>query len=314
MKKSSQKVLVILGPTATGKSDLAVKLAKKFNGEVISADSRQVYKGLDIGTGKITKKEMCGIPHHLLDIASPKTNFNIAKWQKLANKKILEIFSRNKLPIICGGTGFYIDAVTKGIILPEVLPNKKLREKLENKTASELCNILKKLDPNILKSIDVNNPVRLIRAIEIAKKLGRVPSIKIQKPKFEILNIGLKLDDKILRENINKRLKKRISGGMIQEAVNLHKKGLSYKRMNELGLEYRYLAMYLQNKQPLKASSGSITISKDEMIEKLQFEIWHYAKRQMTWFKRDKSINWFNPNDKATETLVSKFLTRKPEK
>ncbi len=303
MKKASKeinKVVVILGPTATGKSDLAVKLAKKFSGEIISADSRQVYKGLDIGTGKITKKEMHGVPHHLLDITSFKTNFNVAKWQKLANKKIQEIFSRNKLPIICGGTGFYIDAVTKGIILPEVLPNKKLREKLKNKTTKELCDILKNLDPQRLKNIDQNNPVRLIRAIEIAETLGRVPSIKIQKPKFEILNIGLNLDDKILRENINKRLKKRILIGMIDEAIKLHKKGLSWKRMNELGLEYRYLAMYLQNK-----------ISKEEMITKLQFEIWHYAKRQKLWFNRDKEINWFDPTDKTITSIVREFLTKK---
>jgi tRNA dimethylallyltransferase len=300
MKKSIEKknnVLVILGPTASGKSDLAVKLAKRFNGEVISADSRQVYKDLNIGTGKITKKEMRGVPHHLLDIVSPKTNFNVAKWQKFANKKIRGIISRNKLPIICGGTGFYIDAVTKGVVLPEVLPNRKLRDELKNKSAAELCKILENLDPNRLKNIDVNNPVRLIRAIEIAKAIGKVPIISEQKPPFDILNIGLKLDDKILRENINKRLEKRIKQGMINEAKKLHKAGLSWKRMEQLGLEYRYLALFLQNK-----------ISKETMFEKLQFEIWHYAKRQMTWFNKDKTIKWLKPEYKTIEKEVGKFL------
>lgn len=300
MKKSIEKknnVLVILGPTASGKSDLAVKLAKRFNGEVISADSRQVYKGLDIGTGKITKREMLGVPHHLLDIVSPKTNFNVAKWQKLANKKIRGIIFRNKLPIICGGTGFYIDAVTKGIVLPEVLPNHKLRKDLILKNNDELVKILSKLDPNRLKNIDQSNPVRLIRAIEIAKAIGKVPEISEQKPLFDVLSIGLKLDDKILRKNINKRLEKRIKQGMINEAKKLHTKGVSWKRMEQLGLEYRYLALFLQNK-----------ISKEVMIEKLQFEIWHYAKRQMTWFNRDKTIKWFDPKDKKIIQTVKDYV------
>lgn len=296
MKKD--RILVVLGPTASGKSDLAVKLAKKFNGEVISADSRQVYKGLDIATGKITKKEMKGVSHHLLDIVSPKNNFNIAKWQKLANKKIKEIISRNKLPIICGGTGFYIDAVTKGIVLPEVPPNQRLREQLKNKTLKELCNILKKIDPERLKNIDRNNPVRLIRSIEIAKAIGKVPQAKNEKLPFKVLNIGLKPDDKTLRNNIDKRLQKRISWGMIQEAIKLHRNGLSWKKMNELGLEYRYLAQYLQKK-----------ITKKDLVEKIKNGNWDYAKRQMTWFNRDKTIKWFEPKEYNKIVLgVKKFV------
>ena len=301
MKKSRQeKILIILGPTASGKSALAVELAKKFNGEVISADSRQVYKGLDIGSGKITKKEMLGVPHHLLDVENPKKIYSVARWQKDAKEKIEEIISRGKLPIICGGTGFYIESITKNTVFPEVPVNKKLREKLKNKTAPELFSILQKLDKGRAEEIDKNNPVRLIRAIEIAKKLGSVPNFKTQKPKYEILNIGLKPEDKTLREKIINRLNQRMKIGMVQEVKKLHTGGLSWKRMNELGLEYRYLTLLLQNK-----------ITKKEMLEKLEIEIWQFSRRQMTWFRRDKEINWFKSgNTTEINKLVNNFLTR----
>src|ERR1035437_2741649 len=158
-----EKVIVILGQTATGKSNLAVKIAKKVNGEIISADSRQVYKGLDIGTGKITQKEMKGIPHHLLDVANPKKQFSIALYKKLAEAKIEEIIASGKTPIICGGTGFYIDAITKGVIFPEVPPNFKLRKNLLRNDATALFRKLQKLDPERAKNIDSKNKVRLIR-------------------------------------------------------------------------------------------------------------------------------------------------------
>ncbi len=278
------KILVILGPTATGKSDLAVKIAKKYNGEVISADSRQVYKGLNIGTGKITKKEMMGIPHHLLDVVSPKKVFSVSDFQKLANKKIEEILKRDKLPILVGGTGFYIQSIVDGIVLPEVPPNKELRKKLETKSIDELVSILSKLDKNRLKNIDKNNPVRLIRAIEIAKSLGSVPKFQKQKPKYSFVQIGLTLPQEDLKEKIHKRLLTRLKGGMIKEAEKLHKNGLSWKRMRELGLEYRHLADYLEKK-----------IDKNKMIASLSNDIYQYSKRQMTWFRRDKKIKWYSP-------------------
>ncbi len=289
------KVLVILGATSTGKSDLAVILAKKLNGEVISADSRQVYKGLNLGTGKITKKEMHGIPHHLLDVANPKSKFSVTDFKDEAEKKIKEILNRNKLPIIAGGTGFYIDAVVNNTIFPEVPPDGKLRKKLADKSSGQLFAILKKLDKKRAKEIldkgELNNKVRLIRAIEIVKVLGKVPKIKNKKSEYEFIKIGLILDDAKLKEKIKARLLKRIRLGMLKEAETLHKKGLTWKRMMELGLEYRYMAMYLQNK-----------INKGEMIERLTNEINHYAKRQKTWFKRDKEINWFDP--KNTKAIV----------
>jgi len=293
-----QKIVVILGQTATGKSDLAVKLAKKFKGEVVSADSRQVYKGLNIGTGKIARREMQGVPHHLLDVADPKKQFSIAEYKKLAEKTIANIISRGKLPIICGGTGFYIQAIVNGIVLPEVAPNIKLRKQLENKSTKQLYAILKKIDLRRAKNIDKNNPRRLVRAIEIAKALGSIPNLEVKPLSWDILQIGLKLSDAELRKKIHNRLLSRIKSGMINEAKRLNKNGLSWKRMEELGLEYKYLAQYLQGK-----------ISKIEMLSQLETAIWQYTKRQNTWFKRNKRIKWFSPSDiKKIEKIVSVYL------
>jgi len=307
--KEKPKLIVILGQTATGKSDFAVEVAKLVRGEIISADSRQVYKGMDLGTGKITKKEMKGVPHHLLDIVSPaKKIFSVSDFQKRAFKKIKEIISKNKTPIICGGTGFYIDSVVNGDIFPEVPPNKNLREELAKKTAPQLFTMLKKLDIDRAKNIDENNKVRLIRAIEIAKALGKVPPIKISprldlgENKFEVLKIGLIFPPEILKERIYRRLLARIKIGMIKEIKDLHEKEkVSWKKLESFGLEYRHVALYLQGK-----------LTKEEMLEKLNSQIWHFAKRQKTWFKRDKNIIWINPSKKADRAkalkAVDKFL------
>lgn len=302
------KILVILGPTATGKSDLAVFLAKKWNGEVISADSRQVYKGLNIGTGKITKKEMLGIPHYLLDVSTPIKVFSVSLWKEKTIKTIEQILKKGKLPIICGGTGFYISSVVNCVSLPEVPPNYRLRKNLEKKSSDELFNILKKLDPKRAENIDSKNKVRIIRAIEIARALGKVPKIQKEESPYNFIQIGLDLEDNKLKERIKIRLKKRMSMGMVAEAKRLHKEGLSYKRMRELGLEYRFLADFLEKKHPLKTSSG-ITRMKEKMLSGLEKEIWQYVKRQRTWFKRDKNIKWLSPmNYKGVEKFVSKNL------
>ena len=287
------KIIVLLGPTATGKSDLAVFIAQKIGGEVISVDSRQVYTGLDLGTGKITKKEMQKIPHYLLDIANAKDRFTVAEFNELADQKIAEIISKNKVPIICGGTGFYIDAVVNNMNFPEVPPNEKLRASLNKKNTSQLFEMLKKLDKTRANNIDRNNKVRLIRAIEIAKALGKVPKLgnsrNKKNQKYEFIKIGLTMPNDILKAKIEKRLNTRIKAGMLREIKNLHKKGLSWKRMEELGLEYRYTALYLQKK-----------LTKKEYLEKLNSEIFKFAKRQKTWFKRDKEIKWLEPTKKLT--------------
>lgn len=285
---NKQKIILVLGQTATGKSDFAVQIAKEVNGEIISADSRQVYIGLDIGTGKITKKEMEKIPHHLLDVASPKKVFSVSNFKKLADKKIKEITKRKAVPIMCGGTGFYIDAVIDGTILPEVQPDAKLRTALAKKSPAQLFDMLQRLDPIRAETIDSNNPVRLIRAIEIVNALGSVPPIHTSPTGaiYDVLKIGLSLPDEVLKKNIHTRLLARIKKGMLKEVQNLRDSGLSWKRLEALGLEYRYCALHLQGK-----------ITKQEMIEKLNAEIWQYAKRQKTWFKRDATILWIDPRE-----------------
>lgn len=291
------KIIVILGPTASGKTDLSVKLAKKFSGEIISADSRQVYKGMDIGTGKVTKKEMQEIPHHLINVASPKKRFNIAKYQKLAKIAIEKIQKKNKIPFLVGGTGFYIDSVINNINLPEINPDWKLRKELEKKSLSELFKRLVKLDPKRAKNIDKKNPRRIIRALEIIiKSKNIVPPIKKDSNSYNPLIIGIKKEDKELKKLIKKRLLKRLKKGMIAEVKNLKSKGVSFKRMEEFGLEYRFISLFLQKK-----------IKREEMIEKLQKEIEHYAKRQMTWFKRNKRINWIK-NYKEAEKKIKDFI------
>lgn len=269
-----QNIIVVCGPTATGKSDFAVALAKKINGEIISADSRQVYTDLDIGSGKITKKEMKGVPHHLLDVANPKRVFSVAQYQKLADKATRDILKRKKVPIICGGTGFYIDTVVYEQNLPEVKPNAALRKQLEKLSLSELVQRLEILDPDRLETIDTKNKVRLIRAIEIATALGSVPKTTRIK-KYNVEWHYLDFPDEVLKKRIRDRLLKRMKTGMIAEVKRLHDQGVSWKRLESLGLEYRYLALYLQDK-----------LSKADMLAQLEIAIWQYAKRQRTWFKK----------------------------
>jgi tRNA dimethylallyltransferase len=268
------KIIVVCGPTATGKSDYAVELAKKVGGEIISADSRQVYKGLDIGSGKITKKEMRGIPHYLLDVANPRRAFSVAQYKKLADKAIKVILKKGKTPIIVGGTGFYIDAVIYDQSLPEVPPNTTLRKKLEKRSLEELQTVLQDLDPERYETIDTKNPVRLIRAIEIAEALGKVPKTE-RKAKYDMEWVYLDFPDEELKQRIHTRLLKRMKQGMVKEVQTLHDEGLSWKRLEALGLEYRFVALYLQNK-----------MNKQDMTQQLESAIWHYAKRQRTWFKK----------------------------
>lgn len=296
-----QKVIVIVGPTASGKTALSVELARKISGEVISADSRQVYRGLDIGSGKVTKKEMRGIPHHLLDVASPRTIYTASDFVRDGRAAISEISSRGTVPIIAGGTGFYIDSLLGTITLSQVPPNQKLRKRLQGFSLTQLQRALKKLDKKRFETIDVNNPVRLIRAIEIAtsdqssrkKNTGDFSSRQVRKP-YTPLYIGLTLPSEELKDKIHARLLARIRG-IEKEVKKLHTNGLSWKRMEALGLEYRYMARYLQKK-----------ISKTDMLIELEKEVRHYAKRQMTWFRRNKKIIWISPKDTERAVQISR--------
>jgi len=297
-----KKLIVIVGPTASGKSDLGVCLAKKFDGEIVSADSRQVYKGLDIGSGKITKKEMMGIPHHLLDVASSKRTFGVGQYQKLALKAIRDIQKRGKLPILVGGTPFYVYAVVDGYVFPEVKPNPKLRKELEQLRVGQLLERLKKLDPRRAATIEQKNKRRLVRALEIVLTTGKpVPELKKTTPLLDVLMIGMKRSPEELKKRIRKRLLDRLDHGMVNEVRRLHRSGLSWNRLEEFGLEYRYIAQYLQKK-----------ISYKEMVDLIQKGTEDFARRQMVWFKRDPRIHWIG-NQNEAERLMVRFLVQVPE-
>ena len=277
-----KKLIIILGPTASGKSDLAIKLAKKFNGEIISADSRQIYKEMNIGTAKVTKKEMDNIPHYLINIINPNQEFTLAKYKKLAVKIIKDIQKRNKLPFLVGGTGLYIQSIVDNLQIPEVVPDKKLRDKLENQTNQKLYNQLKKLDPESLKVININNKRRMIRALEVclSTKKSFSQQRKKGKPLFNILQIGIKPNKKTLERKINQRADKMIQAGLIEEVKNLIKK-YGHKPYSMSGIGYKEIISYLEKK-----------ISLDKAKELIKIHTRQYARRQMSWFRRDKKIKW----------------------
>ena len=312
-----KKVIVILGPTSSGKTNLAVKLAKQFNGEIISADSRQVYKGMDVGTGKDLgeykikkttnqenkKTKIEKIPYHLIDVVSPKKQFTVADYQQLAYRAIDDILQRGKVPIICGGTGLYISAVTEGYILPKVQSSKfkiqSIRNKLNKLNLNQLLEQLKKIDQKTYRVIDKNNRRRVQRALEIYYQTGLSKSAQLEKrpPAYKFLVLSLSFSRKVLNQRIDSRLKHRLEkGGLVKEVKRLHQQGVSWKRLEEFGLEYRWVAKYLQGK-----------ISYDEMFKELKKAIHHFAKRQMTWFKRNKNIKWIQGFSSA-QREIDQFL------
>ena len=288
---TKKKIIVIVGPTASGKSEFAVKLAKNINGEIISADSRQIYKGLDIGTAKITKKEMQGVKHYCLDIASPKKRLSIVDWKKCAEDAITTIYRSDETPIVVGGTAFYIKALVDNLALPQVPPNPLLRKKLEKKSAEELFKILRKKDSARARTIERKNKRRLIRALEIVKALGKVPKLK-RKQKYDAVFIGITRNPKELKKRIEQRINQMLKKGLIQEVAALKKSGISWKRIYEFGFEYKYPALYLQKK-----------ISREELKEMLLKESLDYVRRQMVWWKKDKRIRWIQPKDFLKSSL-----------
>ncbi len=297
------KILVILGPTASGKTSLAVKLAYEFNGEIISADSRQVFRGMDIGTGK-DLGEYGNIPYHLIDVVNPEEEFNLLKYQKLVSKAIKDILSRGKLPIIAGGTGLYLQAIVDGYQLDKNVPNPKRRAELETMTVSELFALLEneKLEfAHSLNNSDKNNPRRLIRYIEIMES-GETPKKTVKKiVPYDFLLLGLQQDDEIMRARIIKRIKDRLDNeDMIGEVERLIDEGVSLARLNSFGLEYRHIAWYLQDK-----------LNYDEMVDRLGLATYRFAKRQKTWFKRwekqGRLINWLS-DLKAAKKIIKNWL------
>jgi tRNA dimethylallyltransferase len=301
------KLIVILGPTASGKTDLSIKLAKKYNGEVVSADSRQIYKGMDIGTAKpkITaekKKIMSGgIAHWLIDIKNPDQLYTVAEYKKDALKAIRNIQKRGKLPILTGGTGLYIKAVVDNLNIPKVEADPLLRQKIEKeiqeKGLGHVFEKLIKLDPEAAYIVDPKNPRRVLRALEVVL-LTKKPFSEQRKsgsPLFDILEIGISVPKEKLQERINLRVEEMIKEGLVEEVKELVKKyGTSQQVFDAIG--YREIIGYLKNK---------ITLQQAEEIMKMN--TWHYAKRQMTWFNPDKRIHWVK-NYKETDTLIKNFL------
>lgn len=303
-----QKIIIILGPTSSGKTKLAVKLAKKFNGEIISADSRQVYLGMDLGTGKEGRKKIVdgepsrvlnNIPQYLIDIKKPEEQFSVSEWQKSANQLIEKISQKGKIPLIVGGTGLYLTALTEGFSLPPATRQSLiLRKKLEKKPLADLLAKLKTVDPKTYQKIDHHNKRRITRALEVSLTADRPFSelTNRTKPPYQILKIGLQLPRPLLYSLIDQRLDKRIRQGLIQEVKKLHQAGLSWPRLESFGLEYRWTSLFLQGK-----------ITREEMTTKLKFASHHLAKRQLTWWRRDKAIHWIN-NETQAKKLIKSFL------
>jgi tRNA dimethylallyltransferase len=296
-------LFIVVGPTASGKSELAVSIAKKWNGAIISADSRQIYKGLDIGSGKVPghwqkgKFIYKGIPHYLIDEASPRVQYSAARFQKQARQIIAQILKDGKTPVICGGTGHWIDATVFDQSLPSVKPNRKLRAKLNRLTPARMFEQLQKLDPQRAAEIDSKNPRRLLRALEIVMSTGKpVPKI-VRSPKpyrkdLEIRWIGLNPDKNLLDKKILKRLRGWFKSGLLEEIKKLRDAtngyGLSWKKIESFGLEYKFCALYLQGKiSKLEAEALSYTA------------IRQYAKRQLTWWKRNADIKWYEDSKKV---------------
>jgi tRNA dimethylallyltransferase len=282
------KLIVILGPTASGKTDLAMRLAKAFNGEIISADSRQIYKEMNIGTAKPKAKI---IKHHLIDIIRPDEDFNASLYKKLATKAIKNVLKKRKLPFLVGGTGLYIKAVVDNVFFPKVPPQKKLRKELEVKTVKQLFDIYEKLDPEGAKFIEKSNKRRLIRAIEVCR-VTKKPFWKQREKKeamFNVLQIGINLSKNELKKRVIKRTDKMLKQGLEDETKRLLKKYKNSPLLQTIG----YREWFEEN-------------SKSKVKEKIATHTLQFAKRQMTWFKRDKRINWIK-NYKQAKILVKNF-------
>jgi tRNA dimethylallyltransferase len=268
-------LIVVAGPTSSGKSDFAVELAHKCNGEIISADSRQIYRGLDIGTGKITKEEMRGIPHYMLDICDITESFSVKEFRDRALPIIDDIISRGKSPILCGGTGYYIDSVIYKNTLPDTHIARPLEDELAHLSTEELYTMVETKDPKRASAIDKHNRIRLIRALEIIETHGKVQALDEPVLRFDVEFYLLNPSKELLEERVHKRLLKRFDTGMLQEMQSLIAQGYEIATLAKRGIEYKWMATYLE---------GAITY--DELIERLRIATWQYAKRQRTWNKK----------------------------
>lgn len=290
------KLIVIAGTNASGKSGLGVELAQKYGGEIVSADSRQVFRGLDLGSGKITPEEMRGVPHHLIDICDPGDFFSMADFQRLAYAAIDDILARGKIPFLVGGTGLYVDAVADGYELSDTAPDLTLRARLETYETPALYDMLKKQLPDT--QIDPKNRNRVMRALERLAADDYHPGRRV--PRYDTLKLGVTWDRETLKKRIDERLEKRLQAGMVDEVKNLMAQGASIEFLMKLGLEYRYLTRYLLGE-----------IGYDQMTLELGNAIKKFAKRQMTWFRREENLHWLDmAHDPAAQAsiLIDAFM------
>ena len=274
------KIIVIAGTNASGKSGLGVRLAEKYAGEIVSADSRQVFRGLELGSGKITPEETRGVPHHLIDVCDPGDFFSMHDFQRLAYGAIDGILSRNRLPFLVGGTGLYVASVTEGYVMSDSAPDLEYREYLETFTTPALYDMLVKAVPDI--DIERNNRNRVMRVLE--KLHAGDDHIPHNQPRYDCLKLGVTWERETLKARIDERLERRLREGMIDEVKGLMDQGVSTEFLYKLGLEYRFISQYL---------TGEIPVYED-MVEQLGNAIKKFAKRQMTWFRRDRDILWLD--------------------
>ena len=299
----AKNLIVILGPTASGKTQMAAKLADDLQGEIISADSRQVYKNMDIGTGKDLNQYIINdrkIPYHLIDIVVPESEFNLFEFQNRFYKIFGDLIEKKTLPVLVGGTGLYLEAVLRGYDMPLAPMDQELRKELSRKSKDELQKMLLALKPHLHNKTDLEDSERLIRAIEIER--ARSAKDQTQKPDINAVVFGIRWERSTLRQRITVRLKERLEQGMIEEVIKLHTAGLTWTKLESFGLEYRFISQYLQRK-----------ITFDEMTNKLNTAIHQFAKRQETWFRRMEKkgiiINWLQSNDYSLlKESVIKFL------
>ncbi len=301
MQKHYPNVIVVLGPTASGKSTLGIVLAQRFSGEIVSADSRQVYRGMDIGTAKVTREEQTLVPHHLLDIADPQEVYSVAQFQVQASSAIDAILARGKQPFLVGGSPHYIYAVVDPLALPPIPPHPELRKELESRPLAELVAQLEELDPQSAATIDRKNARRVIRALEVCLVSGKPFSEQrgVSAPRYRCLLLGINWPRDVLYARIDARVDERMHAGMVQEVHALLNAGVDFERLEALGLEYRFIGRFLQ---------GEFT-SEDEMVQRLKFAIHDFTRRQLTWFRKDKRIVWLEGIDvEQAASAVARFL------
>lgn len=280
MKKSKPKVIAVVGPTASGKTSYAVSLAHKFNGEIVSADSRLVYKGFDIGTAKPSLEECEGVPHHMIDIVEPEIDYSAGLFGEEAKKAVDDILSRGKTPIVAGGTGLYFRLLLENYDVPKVPPDYELREKLSAYTYDELRKMLEKFDPQRAAEIELNDKKKVIRAIEMAEHLEKPLSEYRKELEFDVEWIGLNFPREELYERINVRVDMMVKAGLVEETENLLQKHGRIKNLT-CTIGYQEMIAYLDNQMTLDEAKG-----------KLKQNSRNYAKRQLTWFRKNPLIKW----------------------